>query len=201
VRGAAAPAPVAAGGATSPERPSGPVEPEGEPLPYSVQVANFQSWEDAAQFAGTAARRVPETQFFVVVERDRGLVWWKVMAGISSDTTAVLGLRDRLISEGVLDEEIVGGRYDLIQHRPLAYALGEYPSAAAARARADSLAARAIPAYVAPVPYTDGTERWRVYGGAFRDSASAAPMRDLLVGATIEPTLVERTGRPPATPK
>mgnify|MGYP006140390659 FL=1 len=54
---------------------------------------------------------------------------------------------------------------------------------------------------MAAVPYTDGTERWKVYGGAYRDSASAAPMQKILTGASIQPRLVERSGRPPASPK
>jgi hypothetical protein len=197
--GREAPEPAPAGAAATAH--AGPVEPAGEPLPYSVQVQNFQTWEDAARFAAVTARRIPEAQFFVVVEEDRGMAWWRVMAGIAGDTTEVLALRDRLLAEGILDEESFGGRYDLIQRRPFSYDLGEYASAQAARARADSLNARAIPAYVAPVPFTDGSERWRVYGGAYRDSASAAPMRDLLRGAALQPSLVERTGRPPATPK
>lgn len=193
--------PAVPGAAAEAPRPAGPVEPAGEPLPYSVQVANYQTFEEAAEFAAANARRVPEAQLFVVVEEDRGMTWWRVMAGVSGDTTEVLALRDRLISEDILDEEHAGGRYALIQTRPLAYQLGEYESAAAARTLADSLGRRDVPAYVQPVPYTDGSERWRVYAGAYRDTASAAPMGRLLRGATIEPTLVERTGRPPASPK
>jgi hypothetical protein len=181
--------------------PSGPVEEAGEPLPYSVQVANYQTAEEATSRAADLARRVPSTQFFVVMEEVGGMEWYRVMAGIAGDTTEMLALRDRLVSEGLLDPESFGGRYDLIQRRPFSYALGEFPAAAPARARADSLTARGIPAYIAPVPYTDGSERWTVYGGAYRDSAAAAPMRRALVGAAIEPVLVERTGRPPAVPK
>ena len=123
------------------------------------------------------------------------------MAGMAADTTAVTALRERLLAEDVIEEEAAGGRYALIDHRPLAHELGEYPTAQAARARADSLTTRAIPAYVAPVPYSDGTERWKVYGGAYRDTASAAAMTELLKGASIPPRLVERSGRPPASPK
>lgn len=183
------------------ERPTGPVEPAGEALPYSIQVANYQRREEAVQEASDVARRFPEAQFFVVPENVQGMTWWRVMAGMGEDTTALLDLRDRLIAAEVVDEEAFGGRFNIIQHRPFAYQVGEYADAGAARARADSLSTRSIPAYVAPVPFSDGTERWRVYAGAYRDSANAAPMRDLLRGATLEPELVERTGRPPAAPK
>lgn len=197
---AAEPAPEKAPAAVAP-RAAVPVAAAGAVLPYSVQVRNFQSWDDAAKFSGDVARRFSEAQFFIVPEANQGITYWKVMAGMAGDTAAVTALRERLLAEDVIDEEAAGGRYALIDHRPLAYELGEYPTAAQARARADSLTSRAIPAYVAPVPYTDGTERWKVYGGAYRDSASAAPMEKLLTGASIQPRLVERSGRPPASPK
>ena len=193
--------PPAGNAAAAARAPRGPVQAEGAALPYSVQVRNFQSWDDASAFAAGASRRFSEAQFFIVPEAVQGITYWKVMAGMAGDTTAVLALRDRLVAEDVADEEAAGGRYALIDHRPLAYDLGEYPTAAQARARADSLTRRAIPAYVAPVPYSDGTERWKVYGGAYRDSAGAAAMERLLTGASIPPRLVERSGRPPASPK
>jgi hypothetical protein len=186
--------------AAAPVRPQ-PVVAAGAVLPYSVQVRNFQSWDDAAQFSRDVARRFSEAQFFIVPEANQGITYWKVMAGMAADTTAVTALRERLLAEDVIDEEAAGGRYALIDHRPLAHELGEYPTAATARARADSLTSRAIPVYVAPVPYSDGTERWKVYGGAYRDTASAAAMTELLKGASIPPRLVERSGRPPASPK
>jgi hypothetical protein len=185
----------------APAVPAAPVTAAGTVLPYSVHVAGFTEWDDASRFAAATSRRFTEAQFFVVPELRQGITYWMVMAGMAGDTSAVRALRDRLVEADVADEESVGGRYDLIQHRPLAYEIGEYRAPEQARARADSLAARAIPAYVAAVPYTDGSERWKVYAGAYRDTASSAPMRELLTGARIEPRLVERTGRAPASPK
>ena len=197
------PAPKAAAPVAARPAPAAPPTAAGAVLPYSVHVAGFTEWDDASRFAANTARRFSEAQFFVVPELRQGITYWMVMAGMAGDTTAVLALRDRLVAEKVADEESVGGRYDLIQHRPLEYEIGEYPRAEQARAQVDSLArgAIAVPAYAAPVPYTDGTERWKVYAGAYRDTASSAPMRGLLDRARIPPKLVERTGRPPATPK
>ncbi|HEX2080966.1 MAG TPA: hypothetical protein VHG08_24900 [Longimicrobium sp.] len=185
----------------APAAPAAPVTAAGAALPYSVHVAGFQSWDDASTFVTDMRRRFRGEDFFVVPELRQGITYWMVLAGMAADTTAVLALRDRLVAAGVADEESVGGRHDLIQRRPLAYEIGEYADAQQAGARADSLTSRAIPAYVKPVPYTDGSERWKVYAGAYRDTASSAPMRELLTGARIEPKLVERTGRPPASPK
>lgn len=181
--------------------PAGPVTAAGSSLPYSVQVRNYQTSEDAFAFLQEVSPRFREAQFFIVPEQTQGVLYWKVMAGMAGDTTAVIALRERLIAEDVIDEEGAGGRYALIQPRPLAFEVAEYRDAGQARARVDSLAGRAIPAYAAPVPYSDGTERWKVYAGAYQDTASSAPLRELLNGASIQPKLVERTGRPPASPK
>lgn len=195
---AAAPA-----GAPAPARPvpAGPVTAAGTTLPFSVQVANFQTSDDAFALVQEIGPRFREAQFFIVPEANQGVLYWKVMAGMAGDTSAVTALRERLIAEKVIDAGLADDRWALIQPRPLAYEVGEYRNADQARARADSLSSRAIPAYVAPVPYSDGSERWKVYAGAYRDTASSAPMRDLLTGASIQPKLVERTGRPPASPK
>jgi hypothetical protein len=195
------PAPVARAAPRAAPVAAGPVAAAGTALPYSVHVAGFTEWNDASAFAANVAGRFDEAQFFVVPELRQGITYWMVMAGMADDTSAVRELRDQLVKADVADEESVGGRYDLIQHRPLAFEVGEFPTPAQARARADSLNARAIPAYAAPVPYSDGSERWKVYAGAYRDTASSAPMRSLLQGASIEPKLVRRTGRPPAAPK
>ncbi|HEU0014009.1 MAG TPA: SPOR domain-containing protein [Longimicrobium sp.] len=186
--------------APAPRR-SGPVAAAGEELPYSVQVSNYQSAQEAAAFISEQSRRFPEAQFFVVPEEQGGMLWYKVMAGMVGDTTAVLALRDRLLEADVADEEVVGGRYDLVQRRPLAFELGEFRDAEAARARARELSGREIPAYVSPVPYTDGTERWKVYAGAFPDSTRAEALRRTLAAARLPTRLVARAGRPPAAPK
>lgn len=197
----AEPEPQKAPAAAAPKAAAVPVTAAGQTLPYSVHVAGFQSWEDASEFAATTSRRFREAQFIIAPELRQGITYWMVLAGMAGDTTDVLSLRDRLVAEGIADAESVGGSQDLIQNRPLTFEVAEYRDAAQARARADSLTGRAIPAYVAPVPYTDGSERWKVYAGAYRDSASAAPMQKILTGASIQPRLVERSGRPPASPK
>nr|MBA2670597.1 hypothetical protein [Gemmatimonadota bacterium] len=65
-----------------------------------------------------------------------------------------------------------------------------------AAAVGDSLSTREIPTYAVPVPYEDGTRRWQLYGGAYRDSATADAMRRRLTGAGIDPRLVLRVGEP-----
>jgi hypothetical protein len=169
-------------------------------LPYSVFVAAYQRWEDAYAATRSLARSHGGVQFFVVPEATQGITYWKVMAGMADDASVAAALGDRLVAERVIEEDDANPRA-LVQHRPLAFDLGEYPTTEAAHARADSLTARAIPAYVAPVPYSDGSERWKVYGGAYRDTAGAAAMTELLEGASIPPRLVARIGRSPGSPQ
>ncbi len=59
---------------------------------------------------------------------------------------------------------------------------------------AASSSSTTFPAYAIAVPYSDNTQRWQLYAGAYRDTASAAPMRALLDSAGLTPTLVTRTG-------
>jgi hypothetical protein len=117
------------------------------------------------------------------------------------DSLQAASLRERLIDRGHIDPEVVTSESDLIQERPLAFDLGEFPTREAAQARAAELERQAVPAYTVPVPFSDGTERWKLYGGAFADSADAAPMRTMLAAKRLPTDLVRRTGRPPAAPK
>lgn len=195
---AAAPAPRAA----VPARPvSGPAQPLGAALPYSVFVGNYQRPEDAEKQADAVGRRFPEAQMFVFPEARDGVTYWRVMAGMVSDTSEVLALRDRLLAAKVMAEDEVGGRYDLIQSRPLTYDIGDFASAPQARERVAELSRKGIPAYVSPVPFSDGTERWKVYAGAYRDTVAAQAMGTMLRQARIPARVVQRTGRPPAAPK
>ncbi|HEU4883872.1 MAG TPA: SPOR domain-containing protein, partial [Longimicrobium sp.] len=197
---AAEPAPQKAPAAAAPTA-AVPVTVAGAALPWSVNVANYDAAQPAFDHVRKLTSRFQPARFFIVPEPTQGVLYWKVMGGMADDSTALAPLRDQLIAAGELDEEAIGGRSSIFQPRPLAYELGEFRTEAEAVARADSLTGRAIPAYVAAVPYSDGTERWKVYGGAYRDSASAAPMQKILAGASIQPRLVERSGRPPASPK
>jgi hypothetical protein len=187
--------------APAPARPSAPPVAVGTALPWTVSTQNFDNLGSALRHARASEREVPEADFYVVPEDVSGRMYYKVFAGIESDSAQAVALRERLVEQRVADPDQATGPSDLLQQRPLAYELGEYPSAAAAAGRADSLTARGIPAYPVVMPFTDGSQRWRVYGGAFYDSISAAPMGELLRTAGIPARLVPRVGRPPAAPK
>ncbi|HEU4451642.1 MAG TPA: hypothetical protein VFR81_01240 [Longimicrobium sp.] len=201
---AAAPARIdrpAAARPAVPARPRAEARPAGTALPYAVFVKSFDASPPARTLAAEVAREIPGTPVYVFPEETQGRLYHKVYAGMSGDTVEAARLREQLVAGGSVDPEDAGGRSALVQPRPLAFDLGDFPSQEAARARADSLAAREVSAYPAAVPLTDGTERWKLYGGAFADSASAAPMQRQLQTAGLPARLVPRTGRPPASPK
>lgn len=168
----------------------------GEPLPYSVQVIAFQSLPAALQRL-TADREKASSELFISPETIDGMVYYKILAGALPDTAAARRLKESLVSDGLVDEEDAAGSFALIQSTPLAFELSEYDSETGARAAADSLLQRNIPAYPIAVPYSDSTRRWQLYAGAYRDSTSAAPMRALLTSAGLDPRLVPRSGLPP----
>lgn len=174
---------------------------QGELLPYSVQVKAFTSFTAALEETAAIQRRVPSSPFFISPEEVQGILYYRIFSGVSTDTLAASSLRDRLVELGLVDAEDAVGAWSLIQFTPLAFDLGEFNSEEAAALRADSLRQREIPAYSTVVPYSDGSKRWQLYGGAYRDSASADGMRDRLLAAGVESRLAARAGLPATLPE
>ena len=172
-----------------------PPERVGAPLPYSVQVIAFQSLPAAMERLATDRDRVTGAPVYISPEEIGGIVYYKILAGALPDTAAARELRDSLVAEGVVNEQDAAGALSLIQSTPLSFQLSEYPSREAAVAAADSLQARNIPAYALPMPYSDDSYRWQLYAGAYRDTASSAPMRALLTSAGLTSALVARSGQ------
>ncbi len=176
---APAPAPAAAGVA----------------LPYSVQAKAFASLRAARQMVEGDSARLSGVPLYVSPELVDRVLYYKVMAGTLADTTEASRLRQQLVYAKLVEEsDAQGGTWSLVQFTPLAFDLGEFPDRAAARAHADSLLRRQVPSYAVQLPAPGGGERWRVYGGAFRDSVSAEGMRRILSDKRIEARLVERVG-------
>jgi hypothetical protein len=188
-------APAAA--AARPAPPPAPV-PRGAPLHYAVQVKAFTSLPAAREQVLAEQRRFADAPFYISPERVQGILYYKVLAGLPADSTAATALRQRLVDVGAIDPDDATGSWNLIQYAPLAFHLGEFPTREAAVDRADSLLAQGIPSYPVTVLYSDGTERWRLYGGAFRERGRADGMRELLNGAGVQAELLERVGQPVA---
>jgi hypothetical protein len=180
--------------AAAPE-PAEPV-PAGEALPYAVQVKAFTTLVAAQKQIDADQRRSAGTLFYVSPEREQGILYYKVRAGLLADTVEATALRQALVEAGVIDSRDAAGAWSLIQYAPLAFDLGDFADAASAAAHADSLAAGGVPAYAIEVPFSDGSSRWRLYAGAYRDSTRAEALRELFERAHVAtPPLVERVGK------
>ncbi|HYJ80023.1 MAG TPA: hypothetical protein VEW03_10500 [Longimicrobiaceae bacterium] len=169
--------------------------------PYAVWVSAYPTYEAASRAARQVEERFPNTPVFVFPEETQGVLWQKVTAGMAEDTAEAAGLRTQLVESGLVDPQSVGGPAALIQPRPLAFDLGDFDTRGAAAARARELSTRSIYAYPVAVPLSDGRESWKLYAGAFADSASAGALRSALDAAQVPARLVQRAGRPPASPK
>lgn len=191
----AAPAQAAAG---TPARPAAAPAASGVPLPYSVQAKAFASLRAARQMAETESTRLSGVPLYVSPELVGGVLYYKVLAGTLADTVQASQLRRRLVEARVVEAADAVGSWSLVQFTPFAFDLGEFPEIAPAQARVDSLLRAEVPSYAVALPFSDGTERWRVYGGAFRDSASAEGMRRILADRKIEARLVQRVGSQPS---
>jgi hypothetical protein len=174
------------------------VEPAGAALQYAVFAKSFNTLEGAREHAAEENRARRTIPFYVVPERRQGVLHFLVMAGFAADTMQALQIRQHLVEAGSVDPEDAAGEWALIQHRPLAFYFNEIRTREAATEAVDNLWAVGVPAYAVPLPYTDGSERWRLYGGAYPDSARAEDMREMISAANLPARLIERVGRSPS---
>jgi hypothetical protein len=176
----------------------------GTPRPYAVYVKAFHGdggLEAARKLADDVQRQISGTPAFVFTEEEGGVAFHKVYAGLLQDTVQGAALRAELVRRELADTAGGGGPAALIQARPWAFDLGEFATRADAEKHAGELARSAIDAYAVPVPQSDGTERYRLYVGAFADSGRAVPMQKTLEASRLPARLVRRVGRAPATSK
>jgi hypothetical protein len=122
-------------------------------------------------------------------------VWYRLLAGPGEDPQELLALRDRMAARGSR-----GASNWLVREAGLAYLIDEPARLSDAEARVALLAEQGIPAHVLRHPSAQGPDRFRVYAGAFADSAEAAylgrVLRDAAPGLRDVP-LVERRGYRP----
>src|SRR3954453_17377066 len=160
----------------TPRRPQAAARPAGTARPYSVYVRAFQGdrgYDAAVRMAKQVEGAFPGTSTYVFPEEISGMVYYKVYAGMLDDTVQAAALRTQLVAAQLANPDDVGGPAALIQARPWTFDLGPYPTREAADRRAAELATAAIYASPTAVPQTDGSERWRLYAGAYPDSARA----------------------------
>ncbi len=171
-------------------------EPRTETSPaaaWAVAVEAHQDRQTAWDRVSELSSERPDRLWITAPVAVDGTLYHRVLVGTAPDSAAAESLRTQVADElGVEPASLV------LRSTPLAFRLGETRTLEAARRRAEALRELDVPAYVLAVTYSDGEERFRVYGGAFARGQEAQALDSLLaeVGMPRE-ELVERTGRRP----
>jgi cell division septation protein DedD len=162
---------------------------DGVVLPYSVLVASFVTYEDAAAKRDELTQ--PGGMAFVAPTPIRGRLYYRVFAGALEDRVQASDLMRRLVEQGDKERE---RDWDMRPAR-LAFALRDFASVEEADAERERLHESGVPAYVLPVGDTTRTV-YRLYSGAFESEAAAGPADTMLSVAGQSATLVTRRGEP-----
>jgi hypothetical protein len=176
-------------------RPRGPVargQPMDTPIPISVAVEAHQDLAGATERVEALRAAAPGVDFYLAPVSVGGALYYRLYAGPAADADTGTALLQWLVDAGHKTA------FDSWAVRPteLAFLLGEFDTRAEADARVRSLAEAEIPAYVVPLRYDRGADRYRVYGGAYESEAEAAVMQEMLENAGEESELLPRTGAP-----
>ncbi len=184
---------TAAAVVVEPERPNvGAVEaapvPQGEKLPYSVAIASYSSYDDAAVRQQRWNR--PDLTFYVAPTPVRGVVYYRVFAGTLADRQQAEDLMAELVREGIKDTvhnwDVRPARY--------AFSFGTFNTARDARAVVEMLSGHAVPAYIVPTRLADAGSGYHVYAGGYESEEDARLLRERIAEAGLELNLVERVG-------
>ena len=162
------------------------------PVGYSVALGAFQDPGVAAARAEQLVREAGVLVATAPVVVD-GTVFHRLLAGAARDESEARSLLDRIAATSTLR------RQDLaLRQTPLAFRLGEHADLPGAEAHVRELQGREVPAYVLAVSYEDGAVRYRIYAGAYADTAEAEYLSARLAERGLrEASLTLRTGRVP----
>ena len=163
------------------EAKSGPADTDS--LFYSVQVAAFDAWDRAIEYASSIERKTLTAA--VTPIRVGRRTWYRVILGaLSTPTAADIELKALWLSG------LVEAGQGTILRTPQAFDLGSRESVRLAREETSRLRDRGIPAY--GVQTSSGAVRILV--GAFENPEQAGVAESLLTAASLPTTLILRTG-------
>jgi len=162
---------------------------EGVVLPYSVLVASYVTYEDAAAKRDELTER--GSMAFVAPTPIRGRLYYRVFAGALEDRFQASDLMRHLVEQRSKERE---RDWDMRPVR-LAFALRDFSSEEEADAERQRLHESGVPAYVLSVGDTTGAI-YRLYSGAFESETAASPADTMLSVAGQAATLVTRRGEP-----
>lgn len=157
-------------------------------LPYSVLIASYSARSDAVSRARRWAAS-DDVLYLVAPTPVQGRVYYRLFAGAEASRDAASRLMSRLVRRGRKERS---NSWDV---RPvsLAFRLAVRDERGAALARADSLRARGVSAYVVPAASAADTV-WQVYAGAFESAGAGAVLARSLEASGQEAKLVTRRG-------
>ncbi len=159
-------------------------------LPYSVAIASYSSLDDALERQRGLNRA--DLQVYVAPTPVRGVVYYRVFAGMLGEREGGEQLMAELVRRGIKDTVRA---WDV---RPARYAFffGIYPTERDARSVVETLQGQGIPAYTVPAAAMGGGDdpAYRVYAGGYEKIEDAQPLRAMIVRAGLESELVERVG-------
>jgi cell division septation protein DedD len=167
--------------------------PEDVGLPYSVLIASFSSFEDAVARRKEWTR--PELLVYVAPTPVRGVIYYRVFAGLLAERQQALDLMARLAREGIKDSV---NDWDVRPAR-LALWFGTYPTADDAEAVVETLAAGGVPSYLVPATprLSGGGPSYHVYAGGYEKPEDASPLEERIAKAGfagLDAKLIERVG-------
>lgn len=168
-----------------------PAEPVPTDLPWVVALDSYTDLASARRRIDRLAEVEPTVNFFVAPVGGRVSRFYRLLAGPFPDTTRAIAVGDLLGDRSLGSDP---GGY-LLRETPLAYELGTYDDRGVAEERAVALRDRRIPAYILPIPYSDGSERYRIYAGAYADAGEAGLLGSILDDAELDAELVRLRGR------
>jgi septal ring-binding cell division protein DamX len=159
-------------------------------LPYSVAIAAYSSLDDAVSRQREWTRA--DLPFYVAPTVVRGVVYYRVFAGMLAERESAEELMVQLVRDGVKDTI----RSWDVRPAGLAFNFGTYASSQEARSVLETLFGHGVPAYMVPAAGGAGADSiaYRVYAGGYEKSEDARPLREHIEGAGFEVELVERVG-------
>lgn len=170
---------------------SDPATPDAAVAAYALALGSFSDLSLAMEQVQNWSRVAEDVQFVLAPVEVQGQAWYRLLAGPAIDSTgaAELGLSLSALASGVDSSAW------LVREAGLAFLLGETRGRPAADQRVLVLQSLGIPAHILRVPYSDGTEVFRVYAGAYASESEAGFLEQMLRDQDItNAPLTERLG-------
>ncbi len=157
-------------------------------LPFSVAIASYSAFDDAEARRRKLTR--PDLPVYVAPTPVRGVVWYRVFAGVLPERAQAEELMAQLVREGIKDT--IRG-WDVRPAR-FAFSFGTYNTARDAGAVVDTLFEQGVPAYIVPARRAGDEVGFHVYAGGYESEEDARVLRERIERAGLEGKLVERVG-------